>query len=90
MTLKSNDQATTTNRNKRIAKRRGNGVINDARHDVDVIRMVSAEIDKRAAAHHAKIADAAYFRAEKRGFEPGHELDDWLAAETEVAYAAQS
>jgi hypothetical protein len=32
----------------------------------------------------ALIAEAAFFRAEKRGFEPGHEVDDWLAAETEV------
>ena len=30
------------------------------------------------------IAQAAYFRAKHRGFEPGHELDDWLAAEAEV------
>ena len=30
------------------------------------------------------IEQAAYFRAEQRGFEPGHELDDWLAAEREV------
>lgn len=30
------------------------------------------------------IAQAAYFRAEKRGFIPGSELDDWLAAEAEV------
>jgi hypothetical protein len=26
----------------------------------------------------------AYFRAEKRGFHAGHELEDWLAAEAEV------
>jgi hypothetical protein len=32
----------------------------------------------------ALIAGAAYFRAARRGFEPGHELDDWLAAEAEV------
>jgi hypothetical protein len=32
----------------------------------------------------ALIARAAYFRAEKRGFEAGHELEDWLAAEAEV------
>jgi hypothetical protein len=31
------------------------------------------------------IATAAYFLAEKRGFEPGHELDDWLAAEAAVS-----
>jgi hypothetical protein len=30
------------------------------------------------------IAEAAYFRAEKRGFAPGHETEDWLAAEAEV------
>ena len=30
------------------------------------------------------IAKAAYFHAERRGFAPGHELEDWLAAENEV------
>jgi hypothetical protein len=30
------------------------------------------------------IAEAAYYRAERRGFQPGHELEDWLAAEAEV------
>ena len=28
-----------------------------------------------------QIAMAAYFLAERRGFAPNHELDDWLAAE---------
>jgi hypothetical protein len=32
----------------------------------------------------ALIAEAAFFRAEKRGFAPGHEVEDWLAAESEV------
>lgn len=32
----------------------------------------------------ALIARAAYFRAQNRGFAPGHELTDWLAAEAEV------
>ncbi|MDD2768189.1 MAG: sterol desaturase family protein [Methylococcus sp.] len=31
------------------------------------------------------IAEAAYFRAEKRGFVPGFEMFDWLAAEREIA-----
>lgn len=35
------------------------------------------------------IAVAAYTRAEMRGFEPGHELDDWLAAEKEVEAALE-
>ena len=30
------------------------------------------------------ISEAAYHRAEARGFEPGHEVEDWLAAEAEV------
>jgi len=30
------------------------------------------------------IAQAAYYRAESRGFAPGHEAEDWLAAESEV------
>ena len=30
------------------------------------------------------IAEAAYYRAKQRGFEPGHELEDWVQAESEV------
>ena len=30
------------------------------------------------------IAKAAYFRAERRRFAAGHELEDWLAAEAEI------
>jgi hypothetical protein len=32
----------------------------------------------------AMIAEAAYFAAQNRGFEPGHELEDWIAAERTV------
>jgi hypothetical protein len=32
----------------------------------------------------ALIATAAYYRAARRGFLPGHELEDWLAAEQEI------
>jgi hypothetical protein len=32
----------------------------------------------------ARIAELAYFKAEQRGFEPGHELDDWCQAEQEI------
>jgi hypothetical protein len=32
----------------------------------------------------ACIAEAAYFKAMHRGFSPGHELEDWVAAEDEV------
>jgi Protein of unknown function (DUF2934) len=30
------------------------------------------------------VREAAYLRAQSRGFEPGHELEDWLAAEHEI------
>ena len=30
------------------------------------------------------IAEAAYLRAERRGFDSGSELDDWLEAEAEI------
>lgn len=31
------------------------------------------------------IAILAYYKAQARGFEPGHELEDWLLAEAEVS-----
>ena len=31
-----------------------------------------------------KVAEAAYFLAQSRGFAPGSELDDWLRAEAVV------
>jgi hypothetical protein len=30
------------------------------------------------------IAENAYYRAERRGFLPGYEIEDWLAAEAEI------
>jgi hypothetical protein len=30
------------------------------------------------------IAEAAWLRAERRGFAPGGEVEDWLAAEAEI------
>lgn len=36
------------------------------------------------AERHRLIAETAYLIAERRGFAPGHELSDWLAAEHEV------
>ena len=31
------------------------------------------------------VAVNAYYRAEKRGFKPGQEMDDWLEAEQEIS-----
>ena len=51
----------------------GNGAVVNAGEDADV------------ADHQIKVAMAAYFIAERRGFEPGHELEDWVMAEAEIA-----
>ncbi|WP_333878456.1 DUF2934 domain-containing protein [Methylobacter sp.] len=32
---------------------------------------------------YTKIAELAFYKAESRGFEPGHEFDDWVEAERE-------
>jgi hypothetical protein len=39
---------------------------------------------------HAQIAERAYLRAQLRGFAPGQELDDWLAAEAEIMAGASA
>lgn len=36
------------------------------------------------------IATAAYYKAESRGFAPGREMDDWLAAEAECVDRKQA
>jgi hypothetical protein len=34
----------------------------------------------------ARIAELAYLKAERRGFTPGHDLDDWLESEQECLF----
>lgn len=41
----------------------------------------------RSVAEHERrrwVETAAYFRAQRRGFEPGHESEDWHEAELEI------
>jgi len=52
-------------------------------HNFDPLRFCRAPW-QRDQERYALIAKAAYFRAERRAFRAGHELDDWLAAEAEV------
>jgi hypothetical protein len=51
-----------------------------------IAQAAAAAID--AAEREARIAVAAFYLAEARGFEPGHELDDWLQAERQIDAAA--
>ena len=46
---------------------------------------VNKEASAASAMHQDLVSEAAYYRAEKRGFEPGGELDDWFAAEGMLA-----
>ena len=43
-----------------------------------------AAIEVTTEERHQLIAEAAYFHAERRSFNPGHELEDWLRAEAEI------
>jgi hypothetical protein len=33
---------------------------------------------------HALIEERAYFKSQSRGYEPGHEIQDWIDAEAEI------
>ena len=70
----------------RVAKSRAQtGKAGHTKHDeVAAEQMAKAQVAAREAARHAEIAREAYFRAERRSFAPGYELDDWLAAEAAV------
>jgi len=48
----------------------------------DPLRFV--ESPAQAKSREALVAELAYFRALNRGFAPGHEIEDWLAAEREI------
>jgi hypothetical protein len=53
---------------------------NQANPDLEAINDVIFLPDRDA-----KVAELAYYKAESRGFEPGHELEDWLSAEGECS-----
>lgn len=52
--------------------------------EVTAANLQRREIPSFSESREARIAEAAYWRAERRGFSAGQELDDWLAAEKEV------
>jgi hypothetical protein len=47
----------------------------------DPLRFVEPSVSRP---RDALIAEIAYFKSQRRNFEPGHEKEDWLAAEAEV------
>jgi len=54
----------------------------------EIIEKLDQKITKKQApddeAIQSKIAEVAYYKAEKRGFEPSHEMEDWFEAENEI------
>jgi hypothetical protein len=48
------------------------------------VKEPSSSLDSNDGSREARISEAAFFKAAARAFAPGHEWDDWLAAEKEV------
>ena len=49
-------------------------------HQVDKESDLESDYDDKV----SRIAVLAYYKAEARGYEPGHEMQDWLEAEAEI------
>lgn len=73
--------------------------MNDSQPVAEKFRQQSTSMNPEAAKAPAErpseglrelIVVAAYYRAESRNFEPGHELEDWLDAEAQVLAQAQA
>jgi len=47
-------------------------------------RLAKREAERPGPELREMISEAAYYRAEKRGFSPGLEAEDWVQAEAEV------
>jgi hypothetical protein len=49
------------------------------------IRWTQIAHKQSAASRHDRIATVAYYMSEARGFEPGHDAEDWLLAQSQIA-----
>jgi len=77
-------RTTLTTRNQSRTKAMAASTTQDAARDISVVRATLASTPAPHINRQQLIVEAAYHRAEARGFEPGHELEDWLSAEAEV------
>jgi hypothetical protein len=59
--------------------------INPGKTEKEILAAIPAAAEVTPEEKRHLISKAAYYRAESRSFVPGHELDDWLNAEAEVA-----
>lgn len=65
------------------------GAALDSLHDSSDVELTAVSLERReitsaSLSRETRIAIAAYWRAQRRGFEAGRELDDWLEAEREI------
>ena len=54
------------------------------KNEDDVDQEISAARVDDVDVHQSMIAEAAYYKAESRGFAPGYEMEDWLEAENDI------
>lgn len=66
-----------------MAKERLREVEQSAQKNTTTMKSSDARDDPRKVPSEM-VAVAAYYKAEKRGFSPGRELQDWLEAEKEI------
>ena len=83
---------TVTNEEQKLAdpeaveNRAADGVVGEVASDVEITKsnLQQRDLPSLSENREARIAERAYWRAERRNFEPGHELEDWLHAEREI------
>lgn len=57
----------------------------EAEHPVSIVTNSAAFIEPVDPLHrHRMVAEAAFYMAQRRRFDPGHDIDDWLAAEQAI------
>lgn len=78
-----NDQASTT------PHKRGNSKGKQAQPSPEITEENMSDPEDDCPRDEA-ISEIAYYLAEARGFEPGHEIEDWLEAEKRVGASAAS
>ncbi len=62
----------------------GSSALSKKRKDSDsLMKEKTVDIQAEKPNQHKRIAVAAYYKAEARGFQPGHDIEDWLTAEAE-------
>lgn len=69
---------------KKKAHRAGAGALRSKKTAVAAPGQAEAPTGLSSEERWRMIAVGAYYKAKQRGFQPGRELDDWLAAEREV------